>query len=90
MSSPKIKSATALRSDLYETLKEVSEGKKQIITHKQGEPVMLISMSDYDELIEKLNFLRKTSVGLSQIANGEGAPHSEALKKFEAIKKKWK
>jgi prevent-host-death family protein len=89
MGSAKIKSATALRNDLYDTLKEVSEGAKQIITHKQGEPVILLSMSEYDQLLEEKNFLTEAALGLAQIKNDEALPHTEIVKKFEALKKIW-
>ncbi len=90
MSSPKIKSATTLRNELYETLKEVSKGKSQIITHKQGEPVLLVSKEEYDQLLDQNESLRKMAVGLSQIEAGDGVSHKNAVKKLKAIKKKWK
>ena len=36
MGTPKVRSATSLRSDLYETLKKVSDGETQIISHKMA------------------------------------------------------
>ena len=87
MGIPKIKSATSLRSDLYETLKEVSNGELQIITHKQGDPVLLVSKEKYDDLVGHSDSLRKMAIGLSQIASGEGVSHTKALK---MLKKKWK
>jgi len=90
MGTPKVKSATALRSDLYDTLKEVSEGKKQMITHKQGEPVVLLSVTDYDKLLEEQEFLRQTAIGLAQLESGDGVSHQDALKKFTKMQKKWK
>lgn len=46
MGIPKIKTATNLRSELYDTLKEVSKGKSHIITHKQGDPVLPLSQKE--------------------------------------------
>jgi len=90
MGSPKIKTATTLRSDLYETLKDVSEGDTHIITHKQGDPVLLLSKENYDRLLDEKEALRKMAVGLSEIESGKGISHKEALKKLKGIKQKWK
>jgi hypothetical protein len=90
MGIPKIKTATTLRGDLYDTLKEVSEGSTQIITHKQGEPVLLVSKVNYDKLLEEKETLKKMAIGLSEIESGEGHSHKDALKKMKAMKKKWK
>ena len=90
MGTPKIKSATSLRNELYETLKEVSEGKPQLITHKQGGPVLLVSKTDYDKLLEEKEALRKMAIGLSEIESGKGIPHKEALDKIRLFQKKWK
>ena len=90
MGTPKIKSATALRSDLYETLKEVSNGNPQLITHKQGDPVLLVSKEDYDRLLSESESLRKMAVGLSQIEDRKGLSHKKALQKLKLLKKKWR
>lgn len=90
MGIPKVKSATLLRGELYETLKEVSEGELQIITHKQGDPVLLISKERYDELVDQSAALRKMAIGLSQIESGEGVSHKKAIQKLRSLKKKWK
>lgn len=90
MGSAKIKSATALRSDLYDTLKEVSDGAPQIITHKQGNPVVLVSKEDFDKMIDDKEALKKMAIGLSQIEEGQGIKHKSALKKLRSLKNKWK
>lgn len=90
MGTPKVKSATTLRSELYETLKEVSSGKTQVITHKQGEPVVLVSKEAYDKMLDEKEALKKMTIGLSQIESGEGFDHKSAIKKLKAMKKKWK
>ncbi len=90
MGTPKVKTATALRNDLYETLKEVSDGKPQLITHKQGEPVLLLSKDEYDSLLNEKESLKKMAIGLSQIESGNGVKHRAALKKLNSMKNKWK
>ncbi len=88
--TPKVKSATSLRSELYETLKEVSDGEHQIITHRQGDPVLLVSKEKYDELVDQSEAMKKMAIGLSQIENGDGISHKKAIKKLNDLKKKWK
>ncbi|MEX0595014.1 MAG: type II toxin-antitoxin system Phd/YefM family antitoxin [Candidatus Paceibacterota bacterium] len=68
---PKIKSASEFRKDLYSSLKEVSEGSAQVITHKQGEPVVLISQSEFNKLSEENMILRNLEAGLADIRAGK-------------------
>ena len=70
MAIPKIKSASEFRKDLYSSLKEASEGSTQVITHKQGEPVVLISQSEFNKLSEENMILRNLEVGLADIRAG--------------------
>ena len=70
MGIPKIKSVSELRKDLYSSLKEVSEGSTQVITHKQGEPVVLISQSEFNKLSEENSILRNLEAGLADIRAG--------------------
>jgi PHD/YefM family antitoxin component YafN of YafNO toxin-antitoxin module len=90
MAIPKIKTATALRSDLYDTLKEVSEGRTQIITHQQGDPVLLVSKASFDEMSDQIQSLKKMAIGLSQIEEGKGVSNKNAIKKLSQLKRKWK
>lgn len=71
MGIPKIKSVSELRKDLYSSLKEVSEGSTQVITHKQGEPVVLISQSKFNKLSEENLILRNLETGLADIRAGK-------------------
>lgn len=70
MGIPKIKSVSELRKDLYSSLKEVSEGTTQVVTHKQGEPVVLISQSEFNKLSEENLILRNLEAGLADIRAG--------------------
>lgn len=90
MGIPKIKSATNLRAELYESLKEVSEGELQIVTHKQGDPVVLLSQESYNNLLEEKETLKKMAIGLSQIKEGKGISHKKAISKLTVLKDKWK
>ncbi len=90
MGIPKTKTATTLRSDLYESLKNVSEGELEVITHKQGDPVVLISQNKFNELLNEKEALRKMAIGLSQIKEGKGISHKKAVSKLKALSSKWK
>lgn len=70
MGIPKIKSASDLRKDLYSSLKEVADGETQVVTHKQGEPVVLISQSEYNRLAEENELLKNLEIGLSDARAG--------------------
>lgn len=90
MGIPKTKTATTLRSDLYESLKNVSEGELEVITHKQGDPVVLISQNKFNELLDEKEALKKMAIGLSQIKEGKGISHKKAVSQLKGLSKKWK
>jgi len=90
MGTPKIKNASSFRSDLFDTLKAVSAGQPHIVTHNAGQPVVLISQSEYDALIDERKFLRDVSIGASELDAGKGISHAKALKIFEKMKRQWK
>jgi PHD/YefM family antitoxin component YafN of YafNO toxin-antitoxin module len=86
MGIPKIKSVSELRKDLYSSLKEVSEGATQVVTHKQGEPVVLISQSEFNKLSEENLILRNLEAGLADIRAGR--IHSTKEVKNKLIQKR--
>lgn len=90
MGIPKTKTATTLRSDLYESLKDVSEGEIEVITHKQGDPVVLISQDKFNKLLDEKEALKKMAIGLSQIKDGKGVSHKTAVSRLKKLSKKWK
>lgn len=90
MGTPKIKSATSFRTDLYDTLKEVSEGSPQIITHKQGDPVLLVSKEEYDKLIDEKEALKKMAIAMAELEAGKEISHKKALTFLKELKSKWK
>ena len=69
MGLPKVKSATELRSDLFSTIQDVLKGHIQIITHKDGDSVLL-SKNHYDKLVDKIETLEGISRGLKDLAEG--------------------
>ena len=90
MKMPKVQSATELRSHLYETLDEVARGEPQIITHKRGESVILISQEKFNALIDEREVLREISLGVAQLDRGEKLSHEivkeRMLKKIDSWK----
>jgi PHD/YefM family antitoxin component YafN of YafNO toxin-antitoxin module len=87
MSIPKIKSASELRQDLYTSLKEASDGIHQVVTHKQGEPVVLISQSEYNRIFEENALLRNLAQGLTDVRNGNVHTTSSVKKLLNARRK---
>src|SRR5260221_9665999 len=59
MKVPKVKSATELRANLFETLREVQEGEPQLVTHTKGsDGVILISQAKLNALLEENDTLK--------------------------------
>ena len=90
MKMPKIKSATELRNSLYETLHEVASGDPQLITHKRGEAIVLISQEKFNKLIDERETLKDINLGLTELDKGEGISHEEAVSNLKARREKWK
>ena len=89
MKIPKIKSATEFRNSLYETLNEVAQGDPQLITHKRGEAVVLISQEKFNAMIDEKDVLREIAAGTAELDNGLGIPHDKVVSELKARRKKW-
>jgi PHD/YefM family antitoxin component YafN of YafNO toxin-antitoxin module len=90
MPTPKIKSATAFRGDLYETLKEVGKGTLYLVTQKEGDPVVLISQAEYNRLLEEQSVLRNIAAGVADLELGRVVPHKTAISRLRKLQEKWK
>lgn len=90
MKMPKIKSATELRNSLYETLNEVAHGDPQVITHKRGDAVVLISQEKFNALIDEKDVLREIASGRAELDQGLGIPHADVVTELKARRAKWK
>ena len=90
MKMPKIKSATELRSSLYETLNEVAHGDPQVITHKRGEAVVLISQEKFNAIIDEKDVLREIAAGRTELDARLGIPHDQVVKELKERRSKWK
>ena len=87
MGLPKIKSATDLRADLFTTIQEVLKGQIQIITHKDGDSVLL-SKSSYDKLLDRIDTLQGISRGLKDLSESRQMSHTEAKSTLKTYMKK--
>ena len=90
MKIPKIKSITELRSSLFETFDEVLAGEPQLITHKNGSAVALISLSKIEELESEVELHRNLALGYAQALRGNGVSTSELKQKLKEKEKKLK
>jgi prevent-host-death family protein len=91
MKVPKIKSATELRANLFETLREVQEGEPQLVTHTKGsDGVILISQARLNALIEENEVLKSIGKGRNDAASGRTHSHEEASKRIRKMQSKWR
>ncbi len=89
MALPKIKTASELRSNLYESLTNVSSGDLLIITHKSGDSVIL-SKEKYDQILEDSETQKSIMAGLQEFYENKVYSNKEAFTEFDAIRNKWK
>lgn len=90
MKIPKVRSATELRNKLYETLDEVAHGDPQIITHKRGDAVVIISQEKFNALVEEKEVLKEIAAGVSELDAGLGIPHDEVKRHLLQKIEKWR
>lgn len=83
MKIPKSKSITELRNSLFETFEEVATGEPQIITHKNGQMVALISLDKIEEMNNEIELHKNLAIGYAQALRGEGVTTSELKKKLK-------
>jgi PHD/YefM family antitoxin component YafN of YafNO toxin-antitoxin module len=88
---PKVKTATAFRKEMYETLKWVAqESEIVLVTQKEGENVVLISQDEYNKIIGEREVLRAISEGVTALDEGRSLSHKEALARLKKLQAKWK
>ena len=87
---PKTKSATVFRKDLYDTLKEVSEGSIYLVTQKQGDNVVLIAQEQYNKILSEREVLRAISAGVADIETGKTHAHKAAVSRLRKLQSRWK
>lgn len=91
MKVPKVKSATELRANLFETLRDVQEGETQLITHTKGsDGVILISQAKLNALLEENDTLKSIAQGRADVASGRTVSHAEASSRVKKMQAKWR
>ena len=90
MKIPKIQSATDLRANLFETLREVQEGDPQLITHTKGsDGVVLISQARLNAILEENDILKAINRGRADAAAGRVHTMSEMKGHLTKMQAKW-
>ena len=84
----KRKTITELRSTLFETFDEVLAGESQIITHKNGSAIALVSLSKIEEMEEEINLHKNLAIGYAQAIRGEGISTKDLKTKMKEREKK--
>ncbi len=87
MKKLKKKTVTELRNSLFETFDEVAVGNMQIISHKNGSEIAMVSLDKIEELYEEIELHKNLAIGYAQALRGEGIT-SSSLK--DKLKKKAK
>jgi hypothetical protein len=88
MKIPKSKSITELRSSLFETFDEVIAGEAQVITHKNGKMVAMISIDQIEDLYDQVDLHKNLAIGYAQAMRGEGVTTDELKKRLKEKEKK--
>ena len=84
MVTPKSKTITELRGSLFETFEQVAGGKTQIITHKNGQQVAMISLEAINRMEGEIELHKNLAIGYAQAMRGEGSTTPELKQKLKA------
>lgn len=82
MKIPKSKTITELRNTIFETFDEVIAGETQVITHKNGNMVAMISVDKIEALYEEIDLHKNLAIGYAQAMRGGGVTSSELKKRL--------
>lgn len=82
MKIPKSKTITELRNTIFETFDEVIAGETQVITHKNGSMIAMISVDKIEGLYEEIDLHKNLAIGYAQAMRGEGVTSSELKKRL--------
>jgi prevent-host-death family protein len=76
-----IRSMSEFRTGIASFLKQVHDTKRPLIITQHGKSAaVLMDAGEYDAMQEKIELLSEIHTSISQIENGEGVAHSDALK----------
>jgi prevent-host-death family protein len=91
MKIPKVQSATELRSNLFETLREVQEGEPQLITHTKGsDGVIMISQARLNAILEENDVLKSIAKGRADVAAGRTYDLDEMKTQLSRMHAQWR
>lgn len=79
----KKKTITELRNTLFETFDEVASGEMQLISHKNGTEVAMISIEKIQKLNEEIELHKNLAIGYAQAMRGEGISTSKLKEKLK-------
>jgi prevent-host-death family protein len=88
MKTFKRKTITELRSSLFETFDEVLAGESQIITHKNGNAVALVSLAKIEEMESEIELHKNLAIGYAEAMRGEGISTRDLKSKMKEKEKK--
>ena len=91
MKIPKVQSASDLRANLFETLREVQDGDPQLVTHTKGsDGVVLISQTQLNAILEENDILKAISKGRADAAAGRVFTMTEMTDHLQKMQAKWR
>ena len=90
MKIPKTQSASDLRANLFETLREVQDGDPQLVTHTKGsDGVILISQSRLNAILEENDVLKAINKGRADVAANRVHTMPEMKEHLQKMQSKW-
>ena len=77
-----IKPLSEIRTCIANFIKQVHDTKRPLIITQHGKGVaVLIDVHEYESMQEKIELLSDVQISLSQIENGQGIDHADAMDK---------
>ena len=77
-----IKPLSEIRTGITNFIKQVHDTKRPLIITQHGKGVaVLIDVHEYETMQEKIELLTDVQMSLSQIENGQGIDHEDAMNK---------
>lgn len=74
-----IRSMSEFRTGIASFLKQVHDTKRPLVITQHGKSAaVLLDVSEYEAMQEKLELLTDIQTSIGQIENGEGIPHNDA------------
>ncbi|MGB0454293.1 MAG: type II toxin-antitoxin system Phd/YefM family antitoxin [Bacteriovoracaceae bacterium] len=83
----KKKTITELRTTLFETFEEVVEGEVQLISHKNGSEIAMVSVDHIEKLEQEVELHKNLAIGYAQALRGEGVDSGELKAKLKKKEK---